>query len=536
MQPRPHAPSSLTFADPQTMVNGLAAVFAPPLPLRAMPAATVEGSPDVDDAVLETTEIRVLWGSNVLHVAHLAASRSFYVGDPAEGRCDFTVDRGPLGAGRMPIVLARGTSHALVVPAGASLEIVLPGGALSTGNELISTGMLSRSAEASGAHEMELPFGAKARIRLASTELAFEVEVVRAARPVSKGVLATFDASAHAYTGLSAVMHMALVASLAFFLPSMNADAAEEVDRDAIVRMQAMLNTIAERETEHVEEAANVLNAADERSGGSGERAAGEEGAAGTQVSKNTSARYGTEGPHDNTDPHLARERAMNEMRTESMLGILARDAAGDARAPIAAWARDESLGNDPKSAMGNMWGRAIDDAFGSGLGLAGVGEGGGCEHGSCAGIGMDHIGGLSHGVGGTLDGQGIGPGGWGHSSGHLGGTHAAKALPIHEGVLDVGGRLAPEVIQRVVRQNFGRFRLCYEQGMRTNPSLEGRVAVKFVIDRRGEVSLASDAGSTLPDQGVISCVVRAFTNLSFPEPKEGVVKVVYPIILSPSE
>jgi len=43
-----------------------------------------------------------------------------------------------------------------------------------------------------------------------------------------------------------------------------------------------------------------------------------------------------------------------------------------------------------------------------------------------------------------------------------------------------VNGRLPPEVIQRIVRQNFGRFRNCYESSLRTNPSLTGRVAVKF--------------------------------------------------------
>mgnify|MGYP006314362019 FL=1 len=59
-----------------------------------------------------------------------------------------------------------------------------------------------------------------------------------------------------------------------------------------------------------------------------------------------------------------------------------------------------------------------------------------------------------------------------------------------------MNGRLPPEVIQRIVRQNFGRFRLCYENGLRNNPTLSGRVSVKFVIDRSGAVSTAQDGGS----------------------------------------
>jgi hypothetical protein len=85
-------------------------------------------------------------------------------------------------------------------------------------------------------------------------------------------------------------------------------------------------------------------------------------------------------------------------------------------------------------------------------------------------------------------------------------------------------------VIQRIVRQNFGRFRLCYENGLRRNPGLAGRVAVRFVIDRSGSVATTTDAGSDLSDSSVVACIVRAFGNLSFPQPDGGVVTVVYPI------
>ena len=99
-----------------------------------------------------------------------------------------------------------------------------------------------------------------------------------------------------------------------------------------------------------------------------------------------------------------------------------------------------------------------------------------------------------------------------------------------------MNGHIPAEVIQRIVRQNFGRFRLCYEDGLRTNPGLTGRVAVKFVIDRAGEVATAQDGGSDLPDQKVVSCVVRGFGNLSFPQPQDGIVAVVYPILFSPGD
>jgi hypothetical protein len=55
---------------------------------------------------------------------------------------------------------------------------------------------------------------------------------------------------------------------------------------------------------------------------------------------------------------------------------------------------------------------------------------------------------------------------------------------------------------------------------------------VKFVIDRSGAVSTAADAGSDLADRAVITCIVHAFENLSFPQPEGGVVTVVYPLLL----
>ena len=106
----------------------------------------------------------------------------------------------------------------------------------------------------------------------------------------------------------------------------------------------------------------------------------------------------------------------------------------------------------------------------------------------------------------------------------------------VRMGATSVSGRLPPEVIQRIVRQNFGRFRVCYENGLRNNPNLQGRVGVRFVIGRDGAVSNTGNGGSDMPDSGVVSCVVRSFQSLSFPQPESGIVTVVYPIMFSPGD
>jgi Ca-activated chloride channel family protein len=195
-----------------------------------------------------------------------------------------------------------------------------------------------------------------------------------------------------------------------------------------------------------------------------------------------------------------------------------------DSNAPTAPWGKADGFGKDALSAKGNMWGD--DDSSGVGkLGLTGIGEGGG---GRGEGIGLGSIGTIGRGAA-TGTGQGFGSG-----HGRLGGSHRSKPPQVRMGATNVSGRLPPEVIQRIVRQNFGRFRLCYENGLRNNPNLQGRVAVRFVIGRDGAVSNVGNGGSDMPDGAVVSCVVRAFSGLTFPVPEGGIVTVTYPIMFSP--
>src|SRR6185295_10981537 len=264
----------------------------------------------------------------------------------------------------------------------------------------------------------------------------------------------------------------------------------------------------------------------DNKEGGTGTRAKGEEGSMGNPTVKAVNKRYAVQGPKDNPDPHIARQAALREAAEFGMIGLLNTGAAGDPNAPTAPWGRDTSLGNDAMSARGNMWGNEIGDAFGAGgLGLSGIGEGGG---GRGEGIGLGSIGTIGHGSG-LGNGQGFGNG-----HGRLGGSHQTKPPQVRMGATTVSGRLPPEVIQRIVRQNFGRFRLCFENGLRNNPNLQGRVSVRFVIGRDGAVSQVANGGSNMPDGGVVSCVVRAFYGLSFPQPEGGIVTVTYPIMFSP--
>jgi TonB family protein len=112
--------------------------------------------------------------------------------------------------------------------------------------------------------------------------------------------------------------------------------------------------------------------------------------------------------------------------------------------------------------------------------------------------------------------------------------NHAAKAEPPPASTRNADGRLAPELIQGVVRRSFGAFRSCYEAGAKAAPGLEGTVTVSFHINPDGTVSSADGAQSTLPDANVVRCVVAGFQRLTFPPPEGSYVTVVYPIVFSP--
>ena len=373
---------------------------------------------------------------------------------------------------------------------------------------------------------------------------------------------------------LSGYVHLAVLAALALVsarLPDDEPDAESIEDRIALMR--AMLDASGERERLRIDPAERGDDPAPgqggdgRRGGGTGTRALGEEGSPGSSVSKARVGHASVLGRASNPAVSRPREAALREAASFGVIGTLATlDTSGWATTP---WRAESTEGTSTSTTLAPLWGRTIEDSFAwGGLGLTGTGEGGGGRaqaiglgsigaFGRGAGTGTnaafgpgDGLGGIGEGAGGRGEGIAIGMfGAIGHTGGsgegaggmggwgRLGGRHTVRAAVCGcDGTL-VNGRLPPEAIQRIVRQNMGRFRYCYERGLDGNPGLQGRVVTRFLIGRDGSVAFATDAPgeSSLPDAGVVSCIVRAFGALSFPEPEGGTVTVVYPLSLSPA-
>lgn len=365
-------------------------------------------------------------------------------------------------------------------------------------------------------------------------ELTIEVTLDR-----SEGVAIgkpPFDRPAIASQTASLLIHAATLASAIAFLPATEHEEDVALEREALASLTAAPSAETASSTER--ELPNRSANADTESARS--------------PAEGSSARRGLRATSSSIASRAQRRGLALESRSEppaidpASFGILNLITVAGFEPPHGGFA-DLPSGSDAFAGAAGMWGSDVGDgSSAAGLGLSGIGEGGG-GMGRLVGLGTR---GSGRGIIGACDascmearrhdrgGTSGSPLGDGHRPALIdicGVSGTAEGAP-HEANACHGrssGRLPPAVIQRVVHQSFRRFRHCYEQALKPQPSLVGRVTVRFVIGRDGTVSSAQDGGSDLPDREVVACVVRAFGTLSFPEPEDGVVTVVYPVTFS---
>jgi Ca-activated chloride channel family protein len=164
----------------------------------------------------------------------------------------------------------------------------------------------------------------------------------------------------------------------------------------------------------------------------------------------------------------------------------------------------------------------AMFSAFGiprtRGLEPDGVGQGAG-------------VGALAEGANPWADPLGVGSG-----AGRLGGNHKSPVPRIRDVGASVVGGLPKDIVRRIVRQNFGSFRMCYENELRARPDLNGVVTVRFMIRPDGTATPATVLSNTANSKSLGACVARRFASLRFPDPEAGEVTVTYPISFTPPE
>jgi hypothetical protein len=457
---------------------------------------------EIESGIRDVVQVVLSWGDarsrTVLGVTHVPPGGRLALGEAGE----VLVPAQVLGTERAEVVSFEAGLAIALVPADSRLRLRVDGWERDDDSVEIEPG-----------HVVEL-FAGCFVVRLAR---------VRAEPRFARVPLEGLRGSGAGFIAGSAVAHLAAFLAVAFFAPALGATEENPYDADRLALMQRLLDAHAEPETDRQDTGRAAQNGGQANSG---QPAHGAEGTMGRPAARDN-GRWAARGDARPEEATLARERVLADAAQFGILGMLASLPASDPNAPVVPWGTT-LRGADDQSAVGHLYGDTIGDAWGHGVGLSGLEDGGG---GDANGIGLGNFGPLGH------TGTCLGPGpcdGIGVGRGHVGTPHVSHFKPVRYEDPKCNGHLPAEVIRRIVRQNEGRYRFCYQNGLRSNPNLQGRVTVRFVIDRGGAVALSADAGSDIPDEEVRRCVVSSFTNLSFPAPDSGLVTVVYPIVFNP--
>jgi len=355
-------------------------------------------------------------------------------------------------------------------------------------------------------------------------EMVFELRLADPVAALPRPWLATGWRELAAYGLVVALAFLATVA-LAYLVPA-DPRALSLDDIDVSHRLTAWVTLPPEAKPPQLDRALDWLKPP---GGAQSAAAAGPTGQAGSRKAPPIDGRRAVKGQPSPTDARALAAR----IHDSSLLAVLDGPHAGSL---LAGLVDGPALGTDAADVLGHMVGATIADAYGrGGIGVLGTGAGGGGLGDGLVGLG--HIG--TNGRFGTGNGNGNGNGngdgpGYGTAVGQLA-TRRASVPDAIPGIGDVRGSLDKEIIRRIIRRHLNEVRYCYEQGLASHPSLNGRLVVQFTIAPTGRVLASALQSSSLGVVSVDACVVQAVKRWEFPQPSGGgLVMVSYPFQLTP--
>jgi hypothetical protein len=101
-------------------------------------------------------------------------------------------------------------------------------------------------------------------------------------------------------------------------------------------------------------------------------------------------------------------------------------------------------------------------------------------------------------------------------------------------GPVTVTGRLSPEDIQSKMVPRMPSFTACYKDALAENPTVNGTLRLRIVIDSNGQVATANvTAPSTIKNDKMARCVLKIVRSTPFPRPGQGTVEAMYSIVFA---
>ena len=168
-------------------------------------------------------------------------------------------------------------------------------------------------------------------------------------------------------------------------------------------------------------------------------------------------------------------------------------------------------------------------------LTVGGGGGGDGSAYGTADGSGPGGSGGGSGGGTGTGHGTGPGPGRGSGSGGGVGGGHGPGVGDgTGPGSGGAGGYRSNESLLNVVRRYAPGIQFCYDNELKKNSSLRGKLVVAITVLASGEVSEASVVENTLGSNTVSQCVLAQIRGWHFPAIPTGVTSFRAPFVFTP--
>jgi hypothetical protein len=96
-------------------------------------------------------------------------------------------------------------------------------------------------------------------------------------------------------------------------------------------------------------------------------------------------------------------------------------------------------------------------------------------------------------------------------------------------------GSVDREALARYVRQRLKAMQSCYERELKRNPSLKGKILVRFSILPSGRSGGIEFEQNTLGDDNVTECIRSVIRGWIFPFKPPDAVSVAYPFVFSPA-
>lgn len=161
--------------------------------------------------------------------------------------------------------------------------------------------------------------------------------------------------------------------------------------------------------------------------------------------------------------------------------------------------------------------------------GIPGEGGGGG------GGLGLGD--GFGGGGGGGIDDllSGLSEGGGGGGDYEL--KKSSVTIQSPSGITGAGstsGQRQSNVIRSVVESHRIGIEYAYKKYLKSDPTLQGKITVQFVISADGSISKVSIISSTVGHSGLETDIVSQIYSWRFPAITEGSVTVVYPFVFTP--